>query len=172
MPLAGAAASLAAAFGVEFNDGFAVAGFRTEAEARANFMQPVCFTAASGSLRAHPVTSVALPGGRIDHVCTFSGQAFQAGPDARPLLVLPAGFLSLMPEKAWRFTPQTARVPVGGWLQGATLLPGRGRLAVFGEAAMFTAQITEDGRRMGMNATEADQNANFVRNVVAWLAAD
>ena len=172
MPLAGAAASLAATFGVEFNDGFAVEDFRTEAEGRAAFLRPTRFSLDACTLRPHPATRGRRAEDAVEHVYTFVGQAFQAGPAASPLLVLPDNFISLMPRHAWEFTLETPRQPVGGWLQGATLEHGRGRLAVFGEAAMFTAQVAADGRKMGMNAPEADQNARFVRNLVDWLTRD
>ncbi len=172
MPLAGAAASLAAVFGVEFNDGFAVEDFRTAAEGYAAFLRPTRFALDDGTLRPHPVTRGRRAEDAVEHVYTFVGQAFQAGPMASPLLVLPDNFVALMPRVAWEFTLETPKRPVGGWLQGATLAHGRGRVAIFGEAAMFTAQIAADGRAMGMNAREADQNARFVRNLVDWLTRD
>jgi hypothetical protein len=172
MPLAGAAASLAAAFDVEFNDGFAVEDFRTEAEGHAAFRRPTRFSLDAGTLRPHPATRGRRSEDAVDHVYTFVGQALRAGPTAHPLLVLPDNFVSLMPRVAWEFTLETPRKPAGGWLQGATLEYGRGRVAVFGEAAMFTAQISADGRTMGMNAPEADQNARFARNLLGWLTRD
>ena len=46
-----------------------------------------------------------------------------------------------------------------------------GRVAVFGEAAMFSAQVTGPNRStMGMNAPVAAQNAPFLLNVMRWLA--
>jgi hypothetical protein len=169
MPLAGAAAPLAAAFGVEFNDGFAVEDFATAAEGLAAFLRPTRFALDDGTLRPHPATRGRRTGAAVEYVYTFVGLAFQAAPGVRPLLVLPDNFVSLMPRVAWEFTLDTPRRPVGGWLQGATLRHGRGRVAIFGEAAMFTAQISADGRSMGMNAPEATQNASFVRNLVDWL---
>jgi len=48
---------------------------------------------------------------------------------------------------------------------------GRGRVAVFGEAAMFTAQVSGPERRpMGMNTPTAAQNPQFLLNVMHWLA--
>lgn len=48
---------------------------------------------------------------------------------------------------------------------------GRGRVAVFGEAAMFTAQVTGPERQpMGMNAPGAEQNAQLLLNVLHWLS--
>ena len=48
---------------------------------------------------------------------------------------------------------------------------GRGRVAVFGEAAMFSAQVSGPERRpMGMNRPTAAQNPQFLLNVMHWLA--
>jgi hypothetical protein len=56
-------------------------------------------------------------------------------------------------------------------LQGAVLRVGRGRVAVFAEAAMFSAQHKGPERvAMGMNAPEASQNPQFVLNTLRWLA--
>jgi hypothetical protein len=61
-------------------------------------------------------------------------------------------------------------MPAGGMLQGAVLLAGRGRVAVFGEAAMFSAQVSGAARRpMGMNDPGAAQNPQFLLNTLHWL---
>jgi len=65
----------------------------------------------------------------------------------------------------------TPRTPVKGWLQGATLLAGKGRIDVFGEAAMYSAQFSGPKRLpMGMNHPKAAQNYQFVINVMHWLS--
>jgi hypothetical protein len=160
MPLAGAAARLAAAFDVEFHDGFAMREPRDST--------PDLFTSSNGGLASHPITRG--PGGEaVTSVRTFTGQAFKA-PGAEPLLVFPAGYVMLLPEKAWDFTPGTRRVPVDGWLQGAVRKVGAGRAAFFGEAAMFTAQLAgPDQVPMGMNAPDAQQNHRFVLHLMHWL---
>lgn len=43
-------------------------------------------------------------------------------------------------------------------------------VAAFGEAAMFSAQVGSDREPMGMNDPEADQNYQFVLNVMHWLS--
>jgi hypothetical protein len=87
-----------------------------------------------------------------------------------PVLVLPDDFVSLEPRYAWVFDSTTVVRDVGGWLQGATLELGRGRVAIFGEAAMFSAQVAGAERRpMGMNAPMAEENARFVLNVLHWV---
>ena len=173
MPIAGACASLAAAFGFTFNDGFAVAGFQGVSGRDSAFATPTIFRTMDGTLRDHAVVRGRRPGESVTSIRTFTGQAFQAPAGAEPILVLPAGFVSLMPRVAWRFDADTKQVPVGGWLQGAVMKVGKGRTAFFGEAAMFSAQVAGAGRRpMGMNAPGAEQNFQFVLNLMHWLSAE
>jgi len=161
MPLAGAAAKLAAAFDVEFQDGFA----RHDPESDA----PDIFRRDDLTLRAHAITRGARRGESVTSIRTFTGQAFRA-PHAQPLLVFPAGYVEWMPDKAWEFSAGTRRFPVGGWLQGAVQRVGKGRAGFFGEAAMFSAQLAgPDKMPTGMNAPGAEQNFRFVLNVVHWL---
>jgi hypothetical protein len=76
-----------------------------------------------------------------------------------------------MPERAWQFDVETKRVPAGGWLQGAVMRVGSGRAGFFGEAAMFSAQVSGPERRpVGMNAPNAGQNFQFVLNLLHWLS--
>jgi hypothetical protein len=171
MPLAGAAASLAAAFGVTFTDGFAVEGFAAEPERAAAMAKPTIFRAADNTLRPHPIVRGRNTSESVDSVRTFTGQAFTAPPTAEPLLVLPSTFIALMPEKAWQFAPDTRRIPIGGWLQGAVMHVGSGRAAFFGEAAMFSAQVAGSDRRpAGMNAPGAERNYQLVLNLMHWLS--
>jgi hypothetical protein len=162
MPFGGAAATLAAAFQVEFFDGFALRDPQSQA--------PDIFRLEDQTLRDHVVTRGRSASEKVASVRTFAGQAFRA-PHAQPLLVFPStGYTQLMPEKAWQFTKQTRRMPVGGWLQGAVLLPGKGRAAFFGEAAMFSAQkFGPEGTPFGMNVPDAARNFQLTLNVLHWL---
>jgi hypothetical protein len=45
---------------------------------------------------------------------------------------------------------------------------GKGRVVVFGEAAMFTAQL-QGKSKVGMNEKSASQNFQFLLNVMHWL---
>ncbi|MEI2453208.1 DUF4350 domain-containing protein [Lysobacter firmicutimachus] len=172
MPLAGAAASLARAFGVEFLDGFARPGFDADPQRRAAlFQRPTVFRRGDGSLAAHAVTRGGAPGEAVEQVRSFTGQAFRLPPQAEPVLTLPPGYVSLQPAKAWRFDADTPRVEVGGWSQGAVLRLGRGRAAFFGEAAMFSAQRQgAQGKPMGMNAPGAERNYQLALNIAHWLS--
>ena len=161
MPFPGAAAELAAAFDFEFTNGFAM-----HPEQRG----PLTFRTSDGSLGSHGVTAGGLRVEVVDSVSTFTGQAFESPTSAVDLLVMPEGWISLEPTTAWEFDEGTPRHAVGGWSQGAVMEVGEGRLAVFGEAAMFTAQESGPQRTpIGMNAPIARQNAQFVANLVRWL---
>lgn len=162
MPFPGAAEAMGAAFGFRFNNGFARDTLQPPAD---------LFRRADGLLRDHAITNGRALTERIDSVRSFTGQAFRAGPDAEPLLVLGPTMISLMPEVAWQFEDDTPRVPVAGWYQGAVQTYGRGRVAVFGEAAMFTAQyVAQRNAWFGLRAPGAEQNQQFLLNVMHWLS--
>lgn len=166
MPMPGAAADLARAFGVLFHDGFAYA------EDGAGKMT---FSREDGRLGDHPVVEGPDPGAAVPFVTTFTGQALRLAPGVpgAPLLHLAPGSYLLMPSEAWEFDDTTPRIPADGMFQAALLEHGDGRAAFFGEAAMFSAQvqIRENERRpMGMNDPDAPHNARFARNLMLWLA--
>lgn len=162
-PFPGAAADLAAAFGFRFANGFALGGALAGIDR---------FSTTDGTLRGHAITRGRDAGERVTTVTTFTGSAFTAPPAAEPLIVLPPGSLLLLPEVAWQFDEATQALDAGGSLQGAVLRHGRGRVAVFAEAAMFTAQVVDGDppQRVGFNADGAEGNAQFVVNILRWLA--
>jgi hypothetical protein len=162
MPFAGAAQDLAATFGFALYNGFAL---------RPTPSGPDLFSRAEGTLTDDPVTRGRDDGERIDRLRTFTGSAFRAPAGARPLIILPRGYQSLEPTVAWEFDDATPRRDVAGALQGAVLRVGKGRVAMFGEAAMFSAQVAGPKRnKMGFNAPDADRNKPFLLNLVRWLA--
>lgn len=163
MPFPGAAEQLAAAFGVEFHNGFAYDS--TEEVSRFRF------TREGGLLADHAITRGRDASERVDSIDSFTGQAFRVrAADAQPLLTLAPCTVVLLPEEAWQFSAATRRIEGGGMLHGAAMRHGRGRVAVFGEAAMFSAQLAGPERRpMGMNDPGAPQNVQFLLNVMHWL---
>jgi hypothetical protein len=161
MPMAGAAGDLAFAFGFRFSNGYAFAGQQAG---------PMVFKRPDG-LSDHPISNGRTAAERVEAVATFTGSAFQLPEGARPLLTFGAGVMSLTPTVAGQFSTETPRIDVKGWSQGATLRSGKGRVAVFGEAAMFSAQLAGPNRQpMGMNAPAASQNPQFLLNVAHWLS--
>lgn len=150
-PFDAAAADLGEEFGIRFSG-------RTARDPNDGSGRLV-FRRADATLMDHPITK------DITEVATFSGTSFQLSAGGQPLLVFG--------PRVYSFRAQNDPSPVSieGHLQGAVVPFGRGRVAVFGEAAMFSAQITGPDRHpMGMNAPIARHNARFLLNVMHWLA--
>jgi len=163
MPFPGMNAELARALGIEFIDGFAL-----DDSGRAGIAM---FRRGHG-LEDHAITNGRGAEDHIDSIATFTGQGFRLRANGAPILRLDRRFTILMPDTAWAFGPKTRRMSGDGLLQGAALEVGRGRVAVFGEAAMFSAQLGGPNRLpMGFNHPIAPQNARFVLNVLRWLGA-
>ena len=172
MPFAGAADSLGAALGVYFANGFAIPPHGPDAETGD---YPIVFRrGADGGLASHAIMDGRSSRERIDSVVSFTGSAFRLGGEVEPgaaLMRLPRDTRVKLPIQAWQFSDSTAEIRGDGLLQGAAFRLGRGRVAVFGEAAMFSAQRKGPrAKPMGMNAPEAVQNAQFVLNVLHWVA--
>ena len=162
MPFPGAAENLAAAFGITFSNGYAI-----DPAARG----PMEFKTSDGTLKAHPVLNGRRESEKVDSVASFTGSAFQVRGEFQPLMVLGPTIVSAMTTTAGQINAETPRVSVGGWYQGAVLRFGKGRVAVFGEAAMFSAQLAGPNKgRMGMNADIASKNPQFLLNVMHWLS--
>jgi hypothetical protein len=181
MPFGGAATDLAAEFGVHMSNGFAMqhdvvaTGGRGRGRGRGGAPAPAeaegragngifVHTRASGALADDPITR------GVDSVKIFTGQGFRID-SGRPLLTITTNAVLLLPDVAWQFTPSTPTVSARGLLQGAVVAFGKGRVAAFGEAAMFSAQVTGPNRApMGMNDPGAAQNQQFLLNVLHWLS--
>jgi hypothetical protein len=163
MPFPGAASDLGKAFGVEFSNGYAKAGHWKG-------RQPDTFTYETG-LEKSIITRGRADAEKVTKVTTFTGSAFKLPKEATAVLVFGARSESLERTSGGEEAPRTLKVPIEGWCQGAVMKRGRGRVAVFGEAGMFTAQLAGPKKRpMGMNAPEADQNHQLLLNVMHWLS--
>lgn len=161
MPFAFAAAKLGAAFGVtRWEDGFAMQDDPAALD---------LFDRASG-LADQPITRGAGNDPPVTRIRTFTGSAFTA-PEATPLIVLDRRFTVLTPDEPWQFTAETPRKPGAGLLQGASLSFGKGRVVLLGEAAFMTSQLKAGSNDVaGFGAKGAEQNPQFVLNMMHWLA--
>lgn len=164
MPFGGAAADLAQAFGVTYHNGFAF--YVPDPQA------PEVFTVEQGLVGDDIILRGRAPSAPVTRIMTFTGSAFRAPASARRLLSLGKDHVILTPQTAWVFLPDTPRMPAAGLLQGAALTVGKGRVAVFGEAAMFTAQIDDADPKFktGFTVPGAESNKQFAINVARWLA--
>lgn len=109
---------------------------------------PATFRLGAETLRPHAIARGRHAKESAGTVTTFAGVAMRALSAAEPLLVGPDGAV-----------------------QGLVMRVEMGRVAFFGDPALFTAQIVGPERRVvGMSAPGAEQNFHFVLNVMHWLS--
>jgi hypothetical protein len=161
-PWPDAARKLAEAFGVHFDSGIA---------SEPDQPGPLVFQRSDKSLAEHPIARGRNARERVDSVATFTGSAFRVDKGEALLTFISPRAFAVTPKVLGQPSKDDPRTPIQGWLQAATLRVGKGRVAVFGEAAMFSAQRAGPARApMGMNHPRAKQNAQFVLNVLHWLS--
>ncbi len=165
MPFAGATNTLAQAFGFDFCDGFAQLNIPNG--------QPDVFSEENERLLRTQITDGTY-GKALRSVTTFTGSSFQIPDNAIGVLKFKSGDICLQPEIAWQFDDQTKTEDLENKFQGAIMDFGKGKIAVFGEAAQFTSQkITRQNRTFytGFKSEVAPNNIEFVRNLMLWLSS-
>jgi hypothetical protein len=159
-PAGAAAASLSERFGVDMAKGFT--GDPINYERVALDTSWIRFSRANKNLSDHPITRGRDTSERINSVLSFTGQSLKGPKESAVLLKLSAQAYDVddlnNPEKA-KITSAAGRA------QALTLPFGKGRVVIFGEAAMLTAQ----NRNFGMNYPGTD-NKQFTLNVMHWLS--
>jgi hypothetical protein len=161
-PWPDASRNLSSALGIHFDSGTA---------GEPDLRGPLVFRRSDHSLADHPIVNGRMAGERVDSVATFTGSAFKVD-TGEPLLIFinPRAF-AVTPKVFGKPSENDPRTAIQGWLQGAALHIGKGRVAVFGEAAMFSAQLAGPALMpMGMNHPLAKQNTQFALNVMHWLS--
>lgn len=107
----------------------------------------------------------------VQQVRSFGGSAFKAPEKAVSLLNLGIRAVSMEPVIPFQINSDTPRISMDGWSQGAIVEIGEGRIAVFSEGMMFSSQIDRNtGKKHGLRSVGAEQNEEFLLNVMRWLA--
>jgi len=166
LPDPGAIKDLASSFGIEVNNGYVLSG---PPPGRA---EPILFMRSDGTLADHLLTKGRNPDEQVNVVATFTGSAFRCEEkEFQPILIFGKGYRSWMPNEYHKFPPGTPNIDVSGWYQGGVKPYRKGRIAFFAEAAMFTAQVFDNGRiKAGMNYPGDQDNARLLLNVIHWLS--
>jgi len=155
MPFAGAAAELAQNFGFRYFDGFVMAG--------EDHWPPETYRKSDGTLKDVFLTQ------DIDSLAGFTGSALDSPEGALIVANFPKDYNLYISEEAWVFDEQTEVVALDSLEMGAVMPFGKGKLAFFTEAAMFTAQIVQDRYRVGFNMPGGYQNQSFILKLIHWL---
>jgi hypothetical protein len=113
MPDPPAIAELAEAFGITVNNGYVLNEDPNESKG------PVFFRRNDGTLADHPITN-GREGfdERIGSVTSFTGCAFKASVDFKPLLIFGPHKTSWMTKEPGKFPDDTPKIDVEGWYQG------------------------------------------------------
>lgn len=161
MPFAGAADDLAKIFGFNFSNGFA--------NLAKEYNQPDLFTEANGRFILPP----SFFEEELTSITSFTGSAFTYPNEADVIMKFNSEDVSLEPEIAWQFSDSTKTISLENYAQGAVLNYGLGKVAVFGEAAMFTAQLVTNQNgsfKIGFNSRIAPNNQLFAVRLMEYLA--
>ena len=166
MPIADASKALANAFKFEFTNGF-VFDSRTEWSVS---REPSIFNLEEKTLIESIITKGRDSTESVKQIASFTGQGFKIPGDATPILIFDENYINLMPDTSWAFDEKTTRINAKGWSQGAYKEYGNGKIVVFGEAAMFTAQLAGPQKiKIGMNSEVAPENHQLLLNIIHWL---
>lgn len=170
LPFAGAAEKLAAAFGFEVINGYALD--RREIQ-KVTLDRPFVFVrngkpSSDGALIDHAITRGRNSFERVDRVMTFMGAAFRAKVPVSPLLVFGDFVSSYQTETFGKLSATTPSVPATGLMQAAALNYGKGRIVFFSEAGLFGVQW-QGGKPVGMNHPGARDNLQMLLNTMHWL---
>ena len=168
-PFGDSAAVLGQRFGVDMGRGFV-------ADRKNSGTDPtlLVFSVENGLIGDH--TSIR---GRNDReavraIMAFTGQSLSIPEGATALMKLGNDAVEVATREELRdfASGKQAGKSVAGRAQGIAMAFGKGRVAMFGEAAMFSAQLAGSGAqasKMGMNAAGNDDR-QFALNVMHWLA--
>lgn len=183
MPFPASQQKLAKAFGVIFENAFAFDSqflifAATQGQMGSNmanllkyYTDPASASESNGKLYPHEITN------GLDYVTSFvgSGMRVLSGVNYQPLLETGNGTLMHYPYnhvKYETFPPTQLSLPLGdGMLQGLTLSYGKGRVAIFAEAAMFSSVQSplDPSIQNGFLHPEAEYNMDFALNTLTWL---
>jgi hypothetical protein len=158
-PAGAAAENLATRFGVEMSKGYVAdpANFQRIAMD----VSWIMFSRENKALGDHAITRGRNDGERINRVLSFTGQSLKGPEGSAPILKLSDAAYDVFDGNK----PERARMTsAAGRSQALALVFGKGRVVVFGEAAMLTAQE----KNFGMNYPGTD-NRQLALNTMHWL---
>jgi hypothetical protein len=159
-PAGGAAANLGTRFGVDMSKAYV--GDPTNFEHIAFDVSWISYSRQNKALGDHPITRGRDNSERINRVLSFTGQSLKGPKESTALLKLSDMAFDVYDAG----NPQKGKtVSAAGRAQALAMPFGKGRVVVFGEAAMLSAQNTN----FGMNYPGTD-NRQLVLNVMHWLS--
>lgn len=162
MPCGASVNELAGRFGINIINGFAI---RKDGRAEV-------FSKEKKTLMSNEITSAR--GKKIDSIMCWGGTGFIVPPHSHVISVLGDDYRIYLPSQASQIEKRLkATIPYisgRGFVNGAYLEFGKGRVVIFGDGAPFSAQLQGiKSEKRGMNHPWATQNAQFLLNIIHWL---
>ena len=157
-PFAGAAKDLAKEFGFILFNGHAGDTIR----------YPSYFHRTNKTLVSNVITNGRDSTEKIDSIITFSGSAMKLSDEALPILTFDDGWLQWLPDTSWdlnNIEPES----ISGLAQGAFMKFREGKIVIFADGNMFSAQDTSWGGKMGFIDPNAKYNYKLLLNIVHYL---
>ena len=157
-PFPGAAEELARKFGFILYNGHAEDTTR----------YPVFFHRTNNTLHSNIITNGRNDNERIDSIITYNGSAIRIPEEALPIISFDDGWIQWLPDTAWNFNniePES----ISGLAQGAFMKFGKGKVVVFADGNMFSAQDTSWGGKMGFIDPKAKYNYKLLLNIIHYL---
>ncbi|MCI0404645.1 MAG: ThuA domain-containing protein [candidate division Zixibacteria bacterium] len=174
-PFGSTAEGLALRFGVQTSKGYTEDSALYDKES--GDVSQIVFSRTDGSLAEHSITLGRDSTERTNHVTTFTGTSLLAADSAAAFLKLSDRALDFAPsakiEKSGGDTKTIVTygnpTSAAGRAQGVALRFGKGRVVILGEIAILSAQITRNGKPVGMNHPGND-NKQLALNIMHWLS--
>ena len=160
MPIPGAAYNLAKKFGFELKNGHAMAQPEKD-----NY-----FFRVKKTLSDNIITNGRNNSERIDSILSFDGSGFIIPEDATSILTFDSTYYQWDPKSAWELS-SVKPYSIKGFSQGAYKKFGKGKIVLYGEAMMFTAQLGAglSWVKLGMNSEKCPNNYRLFLNTIHWL---
>lgn len=157
-PFPGATKELVKVFGFELYNGHADDTIR----------YPSYFHRVNGTLHDNVITNGRDINERIDSIITYSGSAIKIPEEASPIITFDDGWLQWLPDTAWKYNniePES----ISGLAQGAFRNFRDGKIVVFGDGNMFSAQDASWGGKIGFIDPDAKYNYQLLLNIIHYL---
>lgn len=168
MPFSSSAKELASKFGFTFYGGTAM---KKNGETKKIKGEVDLFYRSGNTLLKNVITEGRNAGEYVDSIATFTGQAFEIPDSAQQILVFNNDYEQYSPKVHGQIESTEKAQDIAGFSQGAFMNFGKGRIVVFGEAAMFTSQLPAglSWIKIGMNSSKAKNNYKLLLNIIHWL---
>ncbi len=160
MPFPGAASELGLSFGFNLINSHALK----------KDQQPEIFSRELKNLTSNKITNGRNKSEQVDSIRIFAGSAFIAPQRALIISKLDERYKIFLPTSSRERNDSTAVISGQSLVNGAFIEYGKGRVVVFAEAGMFSAQLAGPQKgKMGMNHPQAKQNPQLLLNIIHWL---